>query len=165
MKNRILLVLLLLCSISYGQQSLNSFDWNKVSYGGRINLDLSNALTSVIVAPTAMYEINNQFSAGASVSFGYTKGRGSNIELYNYGVSVLGSYKPIQKLEVSAELEQNFLNWSGASFIENTNYMSLYLGAGYRVKKILVGMRYDVLYKEDTSLYASAFAPFVRVYF
>jgi long-subunit fatty acid transport protein len=166
MKKSLLIVLLLISSLSFAQRgNSSSFDWKNVSYGGRLNLDLSTNVTSIILAPTAIYKINEQFSAGASISFGYTKFKDFDIKWYNYGASVLGCYKPIDQLELSAEIEQTFINERGGFDNVNTDYLSFYLGAGYRVKNFVIGMRYDLLFDEDTSLYASPFAPFVRVYF
>lgn len=166
MKKSLLIVFMLISSLSIAQSGNSiSFDWENVSYGGRLNLDLSTNVTSVILAPTAMYKINEQFSVGASVSFGYTKFKNLDVKWYNYGASILGCYKPIEKLELSAEIEQNFINERGSFDNLNTNYLSFYVGSGYRVKNVVIGMRYDLLYDEGTSLYASAFAPFVRVYF
>lgn len=49
----------------------------------------------------------------------------------------------------------------------NEHYWSpaLLLGIGYTDRNFTVGIRYDVLYDNDKSIYASIWLPFVRVYF
>jgi hypothetical protein len=41
----------------------------------------------------------------------------------------------------------------------------LFVGAGYGSDNVIVGIRYNVLYKESDFVYNTAFMPFVRVYF
>ena len=42
---------------------------------------------------------------------------------------------------------------------------ALYLGAGYATGPVTVGIRFDVLYDSNRSLYANEWSPFIRVYF
>ena len=43
---------------------------------------------------------------------------------------------------------------------------ALYVGAAYSMgRHAAIGVRYDVLYDDEKSIYDSAFTPFVRVYF
>ena len=68
------------------------------------------------------------------------------------------------------ELEQLRVNRSfevvGAPNLED-NYWSpaLFLGVGYSNRNVTVGIRYDVLYDDEKSIYADPWMPFVRVYF
>ncbi|WP_139957066.1 hypothetical protein [Flavicella sediminum] len=165
LKNSLLFVFILaFCTAGFAQ---NSFSWEKVRYGGRFSFEFSNETTSIIVAPVAIYPLNKKLSLGASVSLGYAKFKDPEAKLYNYGISVLTYYNPIGQVELSAELEQSFVNQrstiSDAKI--NYNFLAFYLGAGYRTRNVTLGMRYDVLYKKEEGLYASPFAPFVRVYF
>lgn len=157
-------LLVFLMSTSVNAQS-SSFDWKKVKYGGRLNLDFSNSNTSVIVAPSARYQLNEKFSLGGSVSFGYTSFKSSDTKQYNYGASILSFYNPFRELQLSAELEQTFVNQTG-DFKNNFDFLALNIGAGYRLgNNIVAGVRYDVLYNKDKSLYTSPFSPFVQVSF
>jgi len=171
-KNSILLIIIFILSFHSNAQSYgtNSFDWENVRYGGRFSFEFSNTTTSIIVSPLAVYQLNDQFSLGGSVSFGYTEFKLLDAKLYNYGVSLLSYYDVLPKLQLSGELEQVFVNQKstnlGSQIRSNYNFLAMYLGAGYRVRRnVVVGMRYDVLHKEGKGLFASPFAPFVQVSF
>ncbi|MFT5217580.1 MAG: hypothetical protein ACI83H_002720 [Glaciecola sp.] len=46
-----------------------------------------------------------------------------------------------------------------------TGILPLYLGAGYRTGNFTIGIRYDVLYDNEKSIFADPWMPFFRVYF
>jgi len=172
MKKRLVTVLvILIATTSFGQynKTSNYFDWDKVRYGGRVNLDISGTTSSIILSPSAVYKLTKKFSLGGSVSFGYTKFGSEEDRLYNYGFSVLSYYYPNSKLQFSAELDESFVNgqfkssFSESVYKYNDNYHALYLGVGHKIYKVVVGMRYDVLHKESGSLFASPFSTFVQV--
>ncbi|WP_010177249.1 hypothetical protein [Aquimarina agarilytica] len=155
---------------TYSQENTQQTNfWDNVRYGGSLGLDFSNNVTSVIVSPSAVYQFNPKFSAGAGINFGYTRFKRNDVNQYNYGASLISLYNPITALQLSAELEQTFVNSSatiaGEKIKNNFNFPALYLGAGYRLGNVAIGARYDVLYKENRSIYASAISPFARVYF
>ena len=172
----ILALILINCFTAYGQEqptdkqeSKNKF-WNKVNFGGNLGLNFGNNRTNIVVAPSAIYNFNNQIAAGTSLSFGYNSFNDSfNTKLYNYGASLIGLYSPVKTLQLSTEFEFTFveqvttINNEKSNY--NWNYPSLFLGAGYRFQNIVVGARFDVLHKEGRSIYASAFNPFARVFF
>lgn len=174
MNIRRILFLYLLISIQYtafSQVEANAKTnfWNKVRYGGNLNLGFSDSSTNIGLAPSAIYQFNNKVAAGVSISFGYSSFKRNSAKQFNYGASTLVLYNPIQSLQLSAELEQTFVNSSfkiaGQKFTDDFNFPALYIGAGYRVGNISAGLRYDVLYKKDKSIYSSALGPFFRVYF
>lgn len=136
-------------------------------YGGRVKFNISSNTTSITLSPAAIYKFNKYFAAGGSLSFGYANFRNSNTDLYNYGGSILGLYNPIKQIQLSAELEQVFVNekYDGDIPDYNYNYQAFLVGAGYRMRNVTVGVRYDLLYKENKNLYASAYTPFVQVFF
>lgn len=168
-KKQFFVITLLLSSVSvFSQQKYSSsFSLDQIRYGGRVSLELSNTITSFTFAPTAIYQFSDVFGAGAAVSFGYTKFKNLDSRLYNYGASILGIYTPFQQVQLSVELEQVFVNQKYDAFYSDNkyNYQALFLGAGYRMKNVVVGVRYDVLYNEDKNLYASPYAPFIQVFF
>jgi len=169
-KNYCFIFIILLISIAAFSQKKysSSFSWDQMRYGGRISLELSNNATSVTLAPTAVYQFNDQFAAGGTVSFGYAEFKDVDAYLFNYGLSILGIYTPIRQIQLSAELEQIFVNETYQGFRseikENYNYQALFVGAGYRVKNVVIGLRYDLLYNENVNLYASPYAPYVQVF-
>lgn len=169
LKNYFFAIVLCLSGLSvFSQQDYsNSFSWDQMRYGGRVSFQFSSNITSITLAPAAIYQFNDQIAAGGTVSFGYTDFKNSGSHLYNYGASILGIYTPIHQVQLSAELEQVFVNQKYDQFFEdyNYNYQALFLGVGYRMKNVIVGIRYDVLYNKDKNLYAEPYAPFIQVFF
>ncbi len=146
--------------------SPNSF-WENVRFGGGIGLGFSNGGFNGSIAPSAIYDVNNYFSAGLSLSANYAKYEDD--KFFAYGGSLVTFYNPIPLLQLSAELEQLRVNetlTANSSSID-INYWSpaMFLGAGYRNNNITFGIRYNVLHDSNKSIYANAWIPFVRVYF
>ncbi|WP_378181428.1 alpha-ketoglutarate decarboxylase [Aquimarina sp. SS2-1] len=156
---------ILLClQIGYSQD--DNF-WSHVRIGGNIGIGFTDDTFNGILAPSAIYDFNHQFSLGFGLNFGYTNAR--NFTATNYGASLITLYNPFPALQLSAEFEQMGVSRSfeieGRDINDDYWYPALFLGAGYRVGFVSVGLRYDVLYDDDKSIYASAYAPFVRVFF
>ena len=143
--------------------------WNKVRFGGGLGLDFSNNRTSLNIAPTAIYQLNNRFYSGAGIHFGYSSFKENNAKQFNYGLSLINLYNPIDKLQLSGELEYTFVNESfrvsGEKFTRDFNFPSIFIGAGYNFGNFSAGLRYDLLFNEDKSIYNSALMPFARVFF
>ncbi len=159
----IFIAILSSCAL-HGQE--DSF-WSKVRIGGNIGIDFSNNSFSASIAPTAVYDINPWISTGAGLSFGYTNG--DNYNAINYGGSIITLFTPIQGMQLSAEFEETSVHRSFRSgnikIKQQYWYPALFLGAGYAIQNVSIGLRYDVLYDEDKSIYASPYTPFVRVFF
>ena len=141
--------------------------WSKVRFGGNLSLSFANNRTSIVAAPSAIYQFNEKFSTGLGINFGYNKGL--NFEDYIYGGSLISLYNPIQGLQLSAEFEETGVTRTLDTTVGNVRdsyfYPSIFLGAGYQIKGVTIGMRYDLLYDDSKSIYASAFNPFFRVFF
>lgn len=159
------LLLFILCR---GQNPLqrNEF-WNNVRFGGGVGLGFTNGGFNGFISPSAIYQVNDRFATGASLSFNYAKFNDN--KLVAYGGSILSLYDPIRFLQLSAEFEQLRINRTVAlvgSDLES-NYWSpaLFLGIGYTDRNFTLGVRYDILYDDTKSIYANAWMPFVRVYF
>lgn len=179
MKNRSLLLnsflsTLIFCICSFGQlkaQEPTPNFWDQVRFGGGIGLSFGSGYFSGTLAPSAIYEFNPQFAAGLGLNFTYR----SEKDFYNstiFGGSVITLYNVIPQIQLSAELEQLKEHRSydpDIIFVRAPEvdfwYTALFLGAGYRTQYVTVGVRYDVLYKENESIYGTAWLPFVRVYF
>ena len=75
----------------------------------------------------------------------------------------------MQEIQLSAEFEELNVNrkWDDVFGIEDENYWSpaLFVGVGYRSRNVTFGIRYDLLYDDEKSVYADPFMPFVRVFF
>ena len=149
-------------------QEQKSQFWSNVRLGGGLGLSFGNEFFSGTIAPSAIYEFNEQFALGLGGNFTYN----SQKNLYKttiVGGSVLGLYTIIPELQLSAEFEQLNVSRTYESDLQIPDdhywYPALFVGAGYRTGNFTAGIRYDVLYDEDESIYASAWVPFVRVYF
>lgn len=167
---RIFLSLFLLMAISIcsaQNPSAKSNFWNHVRFGGGIGLGFNNGGFNTSISPSAIYQFNDQLAAGMALSFNYAKYREARRSAY--GGSILSLYNPISFLQISAEFEQLRINNSFENVLVRIeeNYWSpaLFLGVGYTQQNFTLGMRYDVLYDGDKSIYASAWMPFVRLYF
>lgn len=169
-----LLIFLLLTTISlnsYSQirtaQSSSDF-WDHVRFGGGIGLSFGDNFFSGTLAPSAIYEFNPMFALGVGLNGTYN----SQKNVYKstvLGGSLIGLFNPIPEIQLSAEFEELNVsrNWDDRLDIANENYWypALFLGAGFRTHNVAVGIRYDVLYDKYRSIYANAWAPFIRVYF
>ena len=119
--------------------------WKKVRFGGGMGLDFSNNGTSVSVSPSAVYQVNNKFSTGAGVNFGYRSFKTNSARQFNYGISLINLYNPFNGLQLSGDFEYTFVNESfkqdGEKFTRDFNFPALYLGAGYQIGHISAGFR------------------------
>ncbi|MEZ4793705.1 MAG: alpha-ketoglutarate decarboxylase [Gelidibacter sp.] len=159
----------ILISTSLFSQNDNSNPfWEHVRFGGGIGLSFGDGFFSGTLAPSAIYEFNDQFALGLGLNGTYNS-RKNFYKSTIFGGSVLGLFNPIQEIQLSAEFEELNVhrNWEDGLGVEDQNYWypALFVGAGYRAQNITVGIRYDVLYDKGKSIYADPWAPFIRVYF
>lgn len=155
----------LLYSQNYTTDKNPFFD--QVRFGGSLGLGFGNDYFNINIAPKAIYEFNEYFSAGVGLLGAYSKG--SNYTAFVYGGSIIGLFRPIRGLQLSAELEElhvsQDLEYIGGDITQKYWYPALFLGIGYNTGHVTIGIRYDVLYEEEKSIYGNAFMPFVSVYF
>ncbi|EAR02273.1 hypothetical protein [Maribacter sp. HTCC2170] len=166
MKRYILLFSLLAGFSVLGQNSNRDF-WDNVRFGGALGLGFSNGSFNGSISPSAIYQINDQFATGASLNFSYAKF--NEDKFLAYGGSVLSLYNPLPYIQFSAEYEQLRINRTyaldGGNLEDDYWSPALFLGVGYSNRNATFGLRYDVLYDEDKSIYINALMPFVRFYF
>ena len=153
----------------FSQNSIseNPSFWNNVRFGGSFGLNFSNNFFNANLAPKAVYDFNQYASAGVGLLGSYSNG--SYYSAYTFGGSILGILRAVQQLQLSAEFEELQVNrnWEldGGNREESYWYPALFLGAGYNNGPVTVGIRYDVLYDDDRSIYGNALMPFVSIYF
>ncbi len=149
-------------------QNQQSEFWNNVRYGGGIGLNFGNGFFTGTIAPSAIYEFNDQFALGMGLNATFNNQR-DVFKTTVLGGSAIGLYNIIPELQLSAEFEQ--LNVSRRYDIRvdlpNDNYWSpaLFLGAGFRNGNVIFGMRYNVLHDDEKSIYIDPWVPFVRFFF
>lgn len=141
--------------------------WEKVLYGGGIGIDFFNGNINAAISPSAIYPVSDEFAAGVSLNVNYAKF--NDAKFLAYGVSLLSLYNPIPQVQLSAELEQLRVNrtfGAGINRVED-NYWSpaLFMGLGYTASNVTVGLRYNILFDENDSIYGDALIPFVRFFF
>ena len=141
--------------------------FDHVRYGGSLGLSFSNGFFNANIAPKAIYDFNEYASAGAGLLGSYSNA--SNYKAYTFGGSILGLFRPVRSLQLSAEFEELKVTreWElyGGNRKDSYWYPALFLGLGYHTGPVTVGIRYDVLYDDDKSIYGNALMPFVSVYF
>ncbi|MFD2551725.1 alpha-ketoglutarate decarboxylase [Bizionia sediminis] len=161
----------LICINTYAQNNSGNFG-SKLRFGGAVGLSFSGDYFSGTLAPSAIYRFNPKFGLGVSLNGTYA----SRKDVYKstiLGGSLIGLFNPIPAIQLSAEFEQLNVNrkWEDQLAIADENYWypALFLGAGYTITSgrvsTAIGIRYDVLYDEDKSIYANAWMPFFRIYF
>jgi len=168
LKFNLLLGLLFVSPMAIAQNLGQNTDfWNHVRYGGGIGLSFGDGYFSGSIAPSALYDFNPQFSMGIGLNGSYS----SRKNVFNatvLGGSLIGLFNPIDAIQISAEFEELHVNrnFDDPIFVDdNYWYPALFLGAGYRTNNITIGLRYDLLYEDNKSIYANAWSPFFRVYF
>ena len=159
---KIILVFVLALSFSSFSQQKSDF-WENVRYGGGFTLGFG-AQTTIGISPSAVYDFNNGFSLGLGVTYLHSEINDFTTNLY--GGSLISLYQTNFGIQFSGELEYYSAkqsDLSGASV--KTNFPALHLGVAYNQGRFAFGIRYDVLYDENKSVFASPISPVVRFYF
>ncbi|CAL2083788.1 hypothetical protein [Tenacibaculum sp. 190524A05c] len=164
MKKLFLLAILSFSMIGFSQENNESSFWENVRFGGAVGLNFGNNTTNIAVLPTAIYQFNESVALGVNLGYQYSKRNDVKSNVYSAGI--LSFFNPIYEIQLSAEFEQLFVNSTFGDIKNSYNYPSLYLGGAYQISNnFAIGMRYDVLYDNNKSIYGSAFSPIVRVFF
>ena len=169
--NTQLIALILIIGVSstfYAQQSSRGDFWNHVRFGGGIGLGFGDGYFSGTITPSAIYQFNPVVAMGVGLNGTYNK-RKDYYKSFIVGGSVLGLFNPIPSIQFSVEFEELNISreWDDYYELENENfwYPALFFGIGYSTNNVTLGIRYDVLYNRDQSIYADPWIPFVRFYF
>lgn len=183
MRKSILLGLACICSsLSYGQWYPEEKDsgfsdrsfWENVRFGGGVGLGFGDGFANFGIAPSALYQINNQFGVGTGLQYNYTRLK-NDYRSSSYGVNLLGTYNPIPEFQFSLELEQLRVNntidaytFEGRSYPEVKDSFwntALFVGAGFSSGNATIGVKYNILFNKNDRVYADSWMPFVRFYF
>jgi len=166
----LIIISLFFTGSAYSQKDIKkekSDFWKNVRFGGGLGLGVSNGFFSATVAPTAVYQFSNEFGIGVGLN-GTINSRKDVYKSTILGGSVLSLFNPVDAIQLSAEFEQLNVSqkFEDPQFTDDSYwYPALFFGAGYRTGNVIFGIRYDVLYDEDRSIYADPWIPFVRVFF
>lgn len=165
---KVVFLFLLLSSSIFSQETSTDLFWDHVHFGGGIGLSFGNGFFSGTLAPSAIYEFNHQFGLGVGLN-GTINNLKNTYKSTIFGGSIIGLFNPINEIQVSAEFEELNVHrvYDSSLNFEDDIYWSpaLFIGAGYRNGNVTIGIKYDVLYDTNKSMYADPWSPFVRFYF
>lgn len=162
---KIILFIFLIYSINVFSQ-----ETSKWRVGGGIGVGFgNNEHFSFAISPSAGYEILPRLEAGVTVGYQYSKWSNTRQNLFNFGPYV--NYYPVQFLFLRTHLEhytgsQKYKYTMGSSEKINFDESALWLGGGYRSSgrvQFYAGLMYNVLYKEETSLFSTGLRPILGV--
>ncbi|MCA4782974.1 hypothetical protein IF125_12025 [Empedobacter stercoris] len=171
MKKLLLFIIsLTLSSITYAQINQNQLLNNNWRFGGGLGLSFgNNGYFGFNVSPSVGYMIANNLELGAAAGYQYAKDDYAKLNLFNAGPYV--NFFPVENLFLRA----NYMYYTGKQkYNERYNYnyetkldeSALWLGAGYQSSgsvRFQAGVMYNVLYKENESIFSSGFQPFMGV--
>lgn len=142
--------------------------WQHVRFGGGIGLSFGNGFFSGTLAPSAIYEFTPEFAMGVGLNGTFNSLKNSYTSTI-VGGSLLGLWNAIPELQLSVEFEELYVsrNYDDLLLLKSEDYWypALFVGAGYHNGPITFGIRYDLLFDSDKSIYAEAWMPFFRIYF
>lgn len=157
-------------SFAQQKEKLKSVDtefWDSVRFGGSLGLSFGNKQFSGIIAPSAIYDFNEFFSAGVGLNGAYSKQNQFNA--LSLGGSVITLVRPVDFIQLSAEFQESYIhrnfNYDGGNFEDRNWVPALWAGIGYNTGNVVAGIRYDLLHDKDKSFYREAFMPFISIYF
>ena len=179
LKTFFLIVVFFNTSMMFSQQDsipkTKSQFWKKVQFGGGLGLAVGNGFTNVSVSPTGYYNFNETYSVGLGLTGSYVaqEQNPSNFNSIGYkstffGGSLIGLVHPIEEIQLSAEMEQLKVtrNFDDDFLYDDTFWnTALFFGAGYRAQNVTLGVKFNVLHKDNNHVYSQAWVPFIRLMF
>jgi len=138
--------------------------WSRVNYGGGFGMSFTNSIFNVSISPSAIYNVNESLALGASLNGSYISRRDVSRSTI-LGGGLIGLFNVFQGLQLSTDFDYYHVSRRINTIKDNYWVPALFIGAGYRYQNFSFGLRYDVLYDDQRSVYSNAFLPFVRVFF
>lgn len=174
MKKYLLFIIsLTLNSVIYAQINQNQQIENNWRFGGGLGLSFgNNSYFGFNISPSVGYMVANNLELGTTAGYQYAKDDYVKLNLFNAGPYI--NFFPIENIFLRA----NFMYYTGKQKYNNrTPYYNdvyeadldesaLWLGAGYQSGgpiRFQAGIMYNVLYKENESIFSSGFQPFMGV--
>ena len=164
---------LTLSTFAFSQVSQNQTINNNWRFGGGLGLSFgNNGYFGFNVSPSVGYMVANNLELGATAGYQYAKDDYSKLNLFNVGPYI--NFFPIENIFLRA----NYMYYTGKQkFDDRTPYYNsvyeanldesaLWLGAGYQSNgqvRFQAGVLYNVLYKENESIFSSGFQPFMGI--
>lgn len=144
---------------------------SKWTFGGSAGLGGSfggNGGTTIYLTPKVGYKITNDFEAGLAGNFSWNSSKYYSSTIL--GVGPFANYYIGRSFYLSSLFQQYFINTKDKLYNEtySADEAALYLGAGYMQNVgngiyMQFGVMYNVLYKDQTSVFSSGLVPSVGV--
>lgn len=136
--------------------------WDNVQFGGGVSLGFGNQ-TTIGISPSAIYNFEDGFALGAGLGYLYSEIGDFSTTAYN--TTLISLYQTNFGIQLSGEFEYYFASQTNTFGSFKTDFPALHFGIAYNQGRFAFGIRYDVLYDEDKSIFASPISPVVRFYF
>ncbi len=148
--------------VSVGASPENSNQW---TFGGGIGLGFgSNNYFNLSAAPRVGYRLTNDLEGGVLGSVSWQKSNAYSSTMF--GVGPFLNYYIGRTFFISANYQHYFINYKDKlyDFKTNENEDALYLGGGYMQQignnsYLQLGLMYNVLWKENSSIFSSGLVP------
>ncbi|NNF19601.1 MAG: hypothetical protein HKN61_07455 [Flavobacteriaceae bacterium] len=125
--------------------------------------------TNISLSPNLIYLLSDKVSLGAGIQGSYTSIKDLQ-KTTTIGGNLIFQYNPAKRLMTLLELTQLNVSTTTEEIsgdIKDSYWdTALFVGAGLNITpKISLGAKYNLLYKEDESVYTSPIIPFVNITF
>ncbi len=138
---------------------------NRWTFGGGIGFGFgSNNYFNLSAAPRVGYMLTNDLEGGVLGSVSWQKSNAYSSTMF--GIGPFLNYYIARTFFVSANYQHYFINYKDKiyDFKANTNEDALYLGGGYMQRIgnnsfLQLGLMYNVLWKENSSIFSSGLVP------
>ncbi|GEN75646.1 hypothetical protein CHA01nite_13860 [Chryseobacterium hagamense] len=135
------------------------------TFGGGVGFGFgSNSYFNLSAAPRVGYMLTNDLEGGVLGSVSWQKSNAYSSTMF--GVGPFLNYYIARTFFISANYQHYFINYKDKiyDFNAKTNEDALYLGGGYMQRignnsYLQLGLMYNVLWKENSSIFSSGLAP------
>ncbi|KFE99382.1 hypothetical protein IX39_01540 [Chryseobacterium formosense] len=167
MKKLFIASLILISGLSFSQIAVGTTEENNTrwTFGGGIGFGFgSNSMFNLQASPRVGYRLTDDLEAGVTGTVMW-----QTSDFYNstmFGVGPFVNYYFARSFYVSGNLQHFFINYKDKyyDFKASDEETALYLGGGYlqRIGNnsfLQLGIMYNVLYKENNSIFANGLVP------
>lgn len=166
MKKNGLLFFVLISGLAMAQISTEATS-GKWTFGGGIGLGFgSNGYFNVGISPRAGYKVLDNLEVGAQGSLNF-----QSSDYYKstmIGIGPFANYYFAQNFYASTLMQHYFVNYTDKlyDYKADAEETALYLGGGYMQRigtnaAMQIGLMYNVLWRENSSMFSSGFSPTV----
>lgn len=169
MKKLFISSFILISGVVFSQVAIGTptAETNKWTFGGGLGVGFgSNSYFNLQVAPRVGYRLTNDLEAGLIGSVSWQTSDFYKSTMFGFGPFV--NYYFARSFFVSGNLQHFFINYEDKyyDFKDNQQETALYLGGGYMQQIgnnsfMQIGLMYNVLYKENSSVFSGGLIPSV----